>query len=55
LDVVEGSPPSKTEEPITKVSVRRAGIVGALATLDSFVPTIGAKKDRKRLMFIHLD
>jgi hypothetical protein len=55
LDIVDGSSPSETEEePATKVSGRRARIVGALATLDSFAPTVGAKKDRKRLMFIHL-
>jgi hypothetical protein len=53
---VEGSAPSETvEEPTYIISIRRDGDVGALATLDSFAPTTGTKKDRKRLMFVHLD
>jgi hypothetical protein len=56
---MEGSAPSKMEERHTSitstVNVRRARDVGAPDTLDSFAPTVGAKRDRKRLMFVHLD
>jgi hypothetical protein len=45
LDIMEGSAPSKMEEPTCSFSVRRAGNVGALATLGSFAPT-GCKKKK---------
>jgi hypothetical protein len=53
LDLVEGSTPSEVEKEAAHGV--RAGNVGALATLGSFTPTIGKKKDRKRLMFVHLE
>jgi hypothetical protein len=56
VDLVEGSTPSETEkEPTSNVSIRGAGNVEAPATLDIFFPTDGTKKDRKMLMFVHLD
>jgi hypothetical protein len=51
-----GQPPTKiVEEPTCIISIRRARDVGAPDTLDSFTPTVGMKKDRKRLMFIYLN
>jgi hypothetical protein len=45
---VEGSTLSETAEiPPCIISIRRAGDVGALATLDSFTPTVGMKNDRE--------
>jgi hypothetical protein len=56
LDTMEGSSTSKTvEEPTRLFGIRGSDNVGALATLDSFVTTVGTETDRKRLMFGHLD
>jgi hypothetical protein len=44
LDIVEGSAPSEMEEPPCNFRVSEAGNVGALATLESFVPTIWKEK-----------
>jgi hypothetical protein len=45
LDIVEGLAHSETEEePTCSFSVRRAGNVGALATLGSFGPTVQKEK-----------
>jgi hypothetical protein len=44
LDLVDGSAPSETaEEPIHVFSIRGAGDVRALTTLDSFAPAVGEK------------
>jgi hypothetical protein len=37
------------EEPTHIISIRKARGVGAPATLDSFAPTVGMKKDRKKV------
>jgi hypothetical protein len=53
VDLVEGLTPFEAEkEAAYGVG---AGNVGAPTTLDSFAPTIEMKKDRKRLMLVHLD
>jgi hypothetical protein len=55
LNTEEGSAPSETEEePTRSFRVRRAGNVGAAATLDSFAPTVW-KRRKKGMMAIHLD
>jgi hypothetical protein len=53
LENVERLAPSEMEEKI--INGVRARNVGASATLDSFTSTGGMKKERKRLMFVHLD
>jgi hypothetical protein len=41
LDIVEGSAPFEMEEePTSSFSIRRAGNVGAPATMDRFPPTV---------------
>jgi hypothetical protein len=54
---VEGSAPSKTEEePTCNFSVRRARSMGAPATPDSLILSVGMeKKGEERLIFVHLD
>jgi hypothetical protein len=56
LDLVERLTTFETvEEPTRIVGVREAIDVGALATLDSFVPIVRMETDRKRFMFGQLD
>jgi hypothetical protein len=55
-DIVEGSPPYETvEEPTRIVGVRETRDVGAPATPDNFAHAVGTERDKKRLMFGHLD